>query len=163
MIRFENTGLLNRLIAEQELTISIDEAWNFLSNPQNLKVITPPEMGFVVNTTTDIGLMYPGQIIEYTVSPLLGIKTSWVTEITYVKHQEYFVDEQRFGPYQLWHHKHFLETTPNGVKMRDIIDYKVPFGILGKILNKLIIEKKLRHIFKYREQKLIDLFSKSAK
>lgn len=163
MIRFENTGLLNRLIAEQELKISIDKAWDFLSNPQNLKVITPPEMGFVVKTTTDIDIMYPGQIIEYTVSPLLGIKTSWVTEITYIKHQEYFVDEQRFGPYQLWHHKHFLEAFPDGVKMRDIIDYKVPFGILGKMLNKLIIEKKLRHIFKYREQKLIELFSKTKK
>lgn len=158
MIQFENTGLLNRLIATQELPISIEEAWHFLSDPKNLKVITPDEMGFVVKTKTDIDRMYPGQIIEYTVSPLFGIKTAWVTEITHVKDQEYFVDEQRFGPYQLWHHKHFLEPTDNGVLMKDIIDYKVPLGFLGKLINQFLIENKLRKIFTYRKEQLEKLF-----
>ncbi len=159
MIRFEDSGLLHRLIATQELSISKKEAWEFLSNPNNLKIITPPSMGFVVKTKSDIDKMYAGQIIEYTVTPLLGIKTSWVTEITHVKEQNYFVDEQRFGPYALWHHKHFIEESSKGVLMRDIIDYRVPLGFLGKLLNSLLIRNQLKAIFEYRKKTLERLFN----
>lgn len=161
MIHFERSGLLNRLIATQELPIGIDQAWDFLSDPNNLKIITPDEMGFVVTTKSDTQTMYAGQIIEYTVTPMLGIKTSWVTEITHVHDKMYFVDEQRFGPYQLWHHKHFIKKTANGVEMKDIIDYKVPLGYIGQLVNTLFIKNKLQHIFEYRKEKLENIFKKN--
>ena len=97
----------------QRLPISVKQAWNFLSDPANLKIITPPYMGFDIVSGGDRA-MYPGQIIQYIVTPVAGIKTKWVTEITHVKEGEYFVDEQRFGPYALWHHKHFIKEIENG-------------------------------------------------
>lgn len=100
-------------------------------------------------------------IIGYKVSPVLGIKTTWITEITHVKEQEYFVDEQRVGPYKVWHHQHMLEPTKNGVLMKDIVSYQPPFGLLGTIANKLIIRKKLKEIFEYRRKALEERFGKS--
>ena len=102
--------------------------------------------------------MYPGQIIQYTVSPFAGLNTRWVTEITHVKEGVYFVDEQRFGPYALWHHKHFIKETDTGVLMEDIIDYKLPFGFLGRWAHSLFVKKQLNSIFEYREKKLVELF-----
>jgi len=102
--------------------------------------------------------MYPGQLIQYIVTPLLGIKTKWVTEITHVKDHHYFVDEQRFGPYALWHHKHFLRSIDGGVEMEDIIDYKVPFGIIGRFIHPFIVKPKLKEIFDFRKHKLTQLF-----
>ncbi len=114
-------------------------------------------MGFTILSGADRP-MYAGQIIQYKVSPLPGYNTKWVTEITHVKQGEYFVDEQRFGPYALWHHKHFINEIAGGVEMEDIIDYKIPFGILGQIAHPIIVKKQLSQIFAYREQKLIELF-----
>ena len=102
----------------------------------------------------------PGQIIQYKVSPILGLNLKWVTEITHVKENEYFVDEQRFGPYSLWHHKHFIKEIDGGIEMEDVVDYKIPFGFLGQIAHPLFVKNKLRDIFKYREKKLIKLFGK---
>ena len=102
--------------------------------------------------------IFAGQIIQYKVTPMLGISTKWVTEITHVKDKEYFVDEQRFGPYALWHHKHFIKKIDGGVEMEDIIDYKIPFGIIGQIAHPIIVKNKLKQIFKYRENKLKELF-----
>lgn len=141
----------------QKIPISIDEAWEFLSNPKNLKVITPDYMGFEILSGADRP-MYAGQIIQYIVTPILGIKTNWVTEITHVIPKEYFVDEQRFGPYSLWHHKHFLKEIEGGVLMEDIIDYKLPFGILGKWFQPFLVKPKLEEIFSYRKEKLKALF-----
>ena len=104
------------LHTKQQLPISVDKAWDFLSDPKNLKTITPDYMGFHILSGAD-RKMYPGQIIQYIVTPVAGIKTKWVTEITHVEHKKYFVDEQRFGPYALWHHKHFIEAIPGGVLM----------------------------------------------
>ena len=145
------------LHTKQCLPISLDEAWEFLSSPENLKTITPDYMGFDIQSGADRE-MYPGQIIEYVVKPLLGIKTKWVTEITHVVDKHYFVDEQRFGPYALWHHKHFLKPTTNGVEMEDIIHYKLPLGILGEIVQPWLVRPKLEEIFDYRKKKLIELF-----
>ncbi|MBQ4822570.1 SRPBCC family protein [Aquimarina sp. MMG016] len=145
------------LKAKQNLPISVEDAWNFLSDPNNLKTITPDYMGFEILSGTDRG-MYPGQIIQYIVTPVAGIKNKWVTEITHVRDKEYFVDEQRYGPYALWHHKHFIKEIPGGVEMEDIIDYKVPFGILGQLVHPILVKPKLKEIFQYREQKLIELF-----
>ncbi len=114
-------------------------------------------MGFhiIENENTE---MYSGQIIKYTVSPILGIKINWVTEITHVKNLEYFVDEQRFGPYSFWHHKHFIKEIKGGVEMVDILDYALPFGIIGRIFNPIIVRPKLDEIFNYRREKLIKIF-----
>jgi ligand-binding SRPBCC domain-containing protein len=114
-------------------------------------------MGFkILNGTTE--KMYAGQIIQYMVYPLMNIATKWVTEITHVDEGNYFVDEQRFGPYSLWHHKHFIKPIKNGVEMIDIIDYKLPFGILGRIAHPILVKRKLNEIFEYRFNKLIELF-----
>lgn len=148
---------LYRLHTIQDLPISKDQAWDFLSNPKNLKTITPDYMGFNILTGAD-RKMFPGQIIQYIVTPVAGIPTKWVTEITHVKEGEYFVDEQRFGPYALWHHKHFIESIPGGVRMEDIVDYKLPFGVLGQLVHPILVKPKLKEIFEYRKQKLIELF-----
>ena len=145
------------LQTKQKLPITIDEAWNFLSSPSNLKTITPDYMGFSILSGADREI-FAGQIIQYIVTPVLGIKVKWVTEITHVVEKKYFVDEQRFGPYALWHHKHFLKEIPGGVEMEDIIDYKVPMGIIGEIVHPFLVKPKLNEIFEYRRTKLIELF-----
>ena len=149
--------MVNKLYYSQKLPISLDEAWDFLSSPNNLKLITPKSMNFKI-IDWDKKKAYPGQIIQYTVSPVFGIKIKWVTEITQVKKNNYFIDEQRFGPYSFWHHKHFIKEIDNGILMNDIIHYKIPFGFIGIILNKVYIKNKLSKIFKYRESKLNKIF-----
>ncbi|MBC5833995.1 SRPBCC family protein [Flavobacterium sp. F372] len=142
---------------KQNLPITKEQAWEFLSSPENLKAITPEYMSFDILSGADRP-MYAGQIIQYIVTPILGIKTKWVTEITHVVKGEYFVDEQRFGPYALWHHKHFIKEIPGGVEMEDSIDYKVPMGILGQLVHPFLVKPKLNEIFEYRRKKLIELF-----
>jgi len=146
-----------RLETIQNLPISQKEAWDFLSNPKNLKTITPDYMGFeILSGAAD--QMYAGQIIQYIVTPVFGIPTKWVTEITHVQEGAYFVDEQRFGPYDLWHHKHFINPIKNGVEMIDIVDYKLPLGFLGRIAHPLLVAPKLNEIFEYRKNALTALF-----
>lgn len=117
-------------------------------------------MGFVM--TNDPGpKMFAGQIITYKVRPVAGLWLDWVTEITHVGDKEFFVDEQRFGPYAFWHHKHFLQETPDGILMCDEVHYKIPLGILGRLANKLFVRKKLEGIFNYRYRKLEELFNKN--
>jgi len=146
----------------QNLPITCDQAWDFLCDPNNLKTITPDYMGFEILSGAE-KKMYAGQIIQYIVTPVMGIPTKWVTEITHVKEGEYFVDEQRFGPYALWHHKHFIRPIENGVEMEDIIDYKIPFGTLGRLAHPIIVKPKLNEIFDYRQKKLIELFGEYEK
>lgn len=145
------------LHSKQNIPISLDQAWDFLSNPNNLKTITPDYMGFHILRGAD-RKMYAGQIIQYIVTPILNIPTKWVTEITHVEDKHYFVDEQRFGPYALWHHKHFLREIPGGVEMEDIVDYKIPLGILGQMVHPILVKPKLKEIFHHRQNKLIELF-----
>lgn len=139
-----------QLLKEQKVNCSIDEIWDFISSPANLKEITPDYMGFDIVSENLPEKMYEGMIIAYKVSPLLGIKTTWVTEITNVRDKHYFVDEQRVGPYTMWHHQHFIEPIKDGVLMRDIVSYQPPLGFLGAIANTLIIKNKLKEIFEYR-------------
>jgi len=144
----------------QHLHTDIDTIWDFASSPKNLKEITPDHMLF--NITSDVAeKMYPGMIVTYEVAPLLGIKLDWVTEITQVKDKSFFIDEQKVGPYQLWHHQHIFEPTDAGVSMTDIITYKPPFGILGNLLNSLFIKKQLNAIFDYRKKVMEQLFNPS--
>ena len=149
-----------QLIKKQNIPASIDEIWDFISSPSNLKEITPKHMGFEVTGNTGKGQMYPGMIITYKVSPLLGIKLDWVTEITHVKDKEYFVDEQRIGPYTMWHHEHKIEPIAGGIMMTDIVTYQPPMGILGAIANTLFIKKQLEEIFGYRTVALENIFGK---
>ena len=144
----------------QLIPCSIDQLWDFIASPLNLKRITPPYMGFDVLSGDLPQKMYAGMMIAYRVSPLMGIKTIWVTEITHVADLKYFVDEQRVGPYKMWHHQHLLEPVAGGVLMTDIIDYQPPFGFLGAIANRLIIRNKLEEIFSYRKEKLEQIFGK---
>lgn len=144
----------------QKLPISIDEIWDFISSPDNLKEITPKKMGFTVTSNSGGGKMYPGMIITYKVSPLLNIKLNWMTEITHSKEKSYFVDEQRQGPYAMWHHQHKIEPINGGVLMTDIVTYKPPFGIIGAIANSIIIKTKLKQIFDYRTEVLEAKFGK---
>lgn len=142
----------------QHVNATIEECWAFFSSPRNLQKITPDDMGFEI-TDFDGKPMYAGQIIQYTVSPLLGLKLNWMTEISFVKDNSYFVDEQRFGPYALWHHKHFFEATESGTKMTDIVHYALPLGILGRIMNALLVKNKLKEIFDYRCVKIDEMFN----
>ena len=148
---------LYRIHSKQTLPISKDLAWEFLSNPRNLQKITPKSMDFKIISGAD-RTIFPGQIIEYIVKPFPFYAVTWVTEITHVENGSYFVDEQRFGPYSFWHHKHFIVETSNGVEMEDIVDYKLPFGILGRLVHRLFVKKQLERIFEYRKAKLELIF-----
>lgn len=147
--------------SRQELATTIDQAWTFLSDPKNLKRITPDYMGFDIISGAE-RKMFPGQIIQYRLTPVLGIPFRWVTEITHVQEGEFFVDEQRFGPYTFWHHKHFIKKTSNGVVMEDIVDYKLPLGPLGWLAHALFIRAKVKQIFDYREKALNEIFNSTA-
>lgn len=140
--------------AEQSLPIDVQTAWQFLSDPHNLQEITPEYMGFEVLTKNLPTKVYAGLMIQYTVRPVLGIPMRWVTEITHVQDGEYFVDEQRVGPYRIWHHEHFIKPIPGGVQMIDIVTYQPPLGIIGSLANALFIRRQLRTIFAYRREAL---------
>jgi ligand-binding SRPBCC domain-containing protein len=156
-IKFNNQGKVYRLEVKQFLPISLKEAWKFFSNPVNLKELTPANLRMNVLSGAD-AKMYTGQIIQYSVSPLPMFNTVWVTEITYVKEESAFVDEQRYGPYSFWHHKHFFKEVEGGVEVRDVVDYVPPLGLLGRIVNPLIVKPRLLKIFKFREEVLNKMF-----
>jgi ligand-binding SRPBCC domain-containing protein len=134
----------------QFIPADIHTCWEFFSSPANLSRITPPSMGFLITSQPE-SKMYAGQIISYKVKPVLGIPVAWVTEITQVKENEFFIDEQRFGPYKFWHHKHFFKPVQGGVEMTDLVHYAIPFGILGR-MGHFFIRKKLKEIFAYRNE-----------
>ena len=148
------------LYRKQLLPITLEQAWEYFSAPGNLQEITPKYMGFTVLSKHKTEKMYPGQIITYHVKPLLGIPLFWMTEITHVRDKEYFVDEQRFGPYNFWHHQHFFTAVEGGVLMEDLLHYKLPLGPLGGIANALFVKKQLEGIFNYRTQVLEAKFGK---
>jgi len=139
---------------QQVVRSTVDEIWEFISTPNNLKEITPKEMNFEIMNKDLPRKMYPGMIVSYKVNPLKWFRTNWVTEITKIREKSYFVDEQRVGPYTMWHHQHFIEPTDEGVKMTDIVSYKLPFGILGRIAHGLFIRAKIESIFNYRQNVL---------
>lgn len=142
----------------QKIPQALSKVWDFISSPDNLKHITPPYMGFNVTSKNLADKMYPGMIISYKVSPVLGIPLTWVTEISQVRDMHFFVDEQRVGPYKLWHHQHHLQEIPGGVLMTDIVTYQPPFGVLGNIANALFIKRQLNTIFEFRRKKIEELF-----
>jgi len=145
----------------QNLPIPLADAWGFFSSPLNLARITPPEMNFKVTSNySKETKMYAGMLITYHVSPVFGIKMNWMTEITHVKEHEYFVDNQIFGPYALWHHQHHFTEIPGGVKMHDILDYSIPYSFVGQIANRVLVNREVKKIFDYRTKAIDDLFGK---
>ena len=144
----------------QLIPVSLEQAWDFFSSPSNLQVITPPKMDFRIISRYQGSKMHPGQVIEYTVKPLLNIPMYWMTEITHVQPKEFFVDEQRFGPYSMWHHQHHFKEVAGGVEMTDIVHYKIPGWWIGDVMNSLYVKKQLTKIFDYRFKKVEELFGK---
>lgn len=144
----------------QKIPVSLSQAWNFFSDPANLQAITPGNMGFKIISKNHGGKMYAGQLIEYKVRPVLNIPLYWMTEITHVEEEKYFIDEQRKGPYSLWHHQHHFIEIEGGVEMKDIVHYRNPFGFFGELTNSLFIKNKLKKIFEYRYRKVEELFGK---
>ena len=144
---------------QQVIKSDMNTVWEFIANPRNLKTITPDYMGFDITSEEVPEIMYEGMIISYKVSPFFNIKNDWVTEITRIRENEFFVDEQRIGPYVFWHHQHFFKQTDQGIDMRDKVTYSLPFGVLGAICHSLFIRKKLEDIFNYRKEAIEKLLS----
>ena len=143
---------------EQKIPAEVEAVWDFISSPGNLKHITPPYMGFDITSENLPEKVYPGMIIMYEVTPVFRIKMKWVTEITHVIDKQYFVDEQRVGPYKIWHHQHRIHPVEDGVLMTDLVTYKPPLGFIGGLANRVLIKKKLDEIFEFRRKKLIQIF-----
>lgn len=148
---------IHHLETYQKLPIGLDEAWEFFSTPKNLDMLTPDDMSFNIISGAD-DKAYAGQLITYKIKPLFNIPMNWVTEITHCVHQKYFIDEQRFGPYKFWHHQHHFNEVKDGVIMKDVLNYALPFGLLGELMGKLMLHKKVQQIFSYREEKLNEIF-----
>ena len=148
-----------KLYREQQLNCDIQTAWEFFSSPQNLAKITPKDMAFTVLSKNQSEPIYEGMLIDYTVSPLLHIPLKWQTKIIQVDFQKSFIDFQEKGPYKLWHHYHEFIPNDNGVLMKDTVTYELPFGIIGTITHKLVVQKKVASIFDYRFQVLEKMFN----
>lgn len=148
-----------RLQRTQQLHCDAATAWQFFSSPYNLALITPKEMGFDVLTALDDGPIYEGLKIEYKIRPLLNIPMRWTTLISQVEEGKSFTDLQEKGPYKYWHHFHEFIPNEVGVLMKDTVDYELPFGPIGVIAHKLMVQKKLEHIFNYRYKVLEALFA----
>ncbi len=135
---------------KQVLPISQQEAWDFFSSPRNLTMITPKKMGFKILYISGDQKMYAGQLIKYKVTVPPGMTIDWMTEITQVNEPFHFIDEQRLGPYSLWHHQHFFREVSGGVEMTDEVNYAIPFAVLGRLANWMFVEREVNAIFDYR-------------
>jgi len=147
------------LTRKQFLPITLTQAWDFFSNPRNLARITPDHMGFKIQYISGGKSAYAGQIIRYHIQVLPGIKVHWVTEITHVKESNYFIDEQRFGPYSFWHHQHHLKEVAGGIEMTDEVNYAIPFGWLGRLVHYIFVGREVNRIFDYRYRALAQYFN----
>lgn len=152
--------MIHYLQREQVIPAAVEAVWKYFCDPKNLNEITPPDMNFEIVFGGDAA-MYEGQIIEYRVEFVRGVRSLWLTEIAHVREGEYFVDEQRIGPYRFWYHEHIFEAAPNGTKMTDHVAYAVPFGMLGDIVNTIWISKRLKDIFDFRKRKIMELFGEA--
>ncbi|MBI3218664.1 MAG: SRPBCC family protein [Bacteroidetes bacterium] len=148
------------LTRKQFLPIPLTEAWDFFSTPKNLAKITPEHMGFKILYISGGDKAYAGQLIRYKVSVLPGISVHWVTEITQVKEPFHFIDEQRFGPYALWHHQHHFKEVPGGVEMTDEVNYAIGWGPLGWLAHVLFVGREVNRIFEHRYAVLEQYFKK---
>ncbi len=143
---------------EQKVPAEPEQIWSFLTSHANLLEMTPPEMNFTILSKDLAQSVYPGMMIHYSLTPILGIKMKWLTQITQRKEMAYFVDEQRTGPYKIWHHEHHIAAIPGGTLITDLIHYVPPLGFLGDIANRLFIKDQLQQLFKYRMRKMVEKF-----
>jgi len=143
--------------SEQELPISLKEAWEFFSTPKNLEQLTPKNLRFKILTCSH-DKMVQGQIISYKIRLMPLVWMNWVTEITLVEDGSYFIDDQRSGPYKIWHHRHTFTETEDGVLMQDEVHYLLPFGWIGKVVHVLFVKAQLKRIFDYRREMLAEKF-----
>jgi ligand-binding SRPBCC domain-containing protein len=144
---------MKRLKQIQFLPISLDQAWDFFATPKNLNKVTPDDMVFEITSELP-DKMYEGLIITYRIRPMLNITVNWTTEITHIKEKEFFVDEQRQGPYNIWHHEHHFKEVEGGVIMTDLLHYDIGKSIFGWIAGKLFVHNKVKDIFAFRYKKL---------
>jgi len=145
----------------QSLPISLEHAWDFISSPYNLKIITPGEFGFEIISDINPGdKMHEGGIIVYRFRLLPFIRMKWESEISKVESQQYFIDEQRRGPFSYWRHRHSIKAIEGGVQMDDVVRYKVPFGFLGDMANQFFVQRKMESVFEYRRSVLEGIFGK---
>jgi len=149
--------MIHYLHREQIIPAPVKDVWDYFCEPKNLNEITPPDMNFEIVQGGD-EKMYEGQIIEYRVEFIRGVRSLWLTEIAHVRDGKYFVDEQRVGPYRFWYHEHVFEEHSAGTKMTDHVTYMIPFGLLGDLMNAVWISRRLKNIFDFRTQKIIELF-----
>lgn len=148
---------LHTLVREQRLPIPREAAWEFFSTPSNLNELTPPDIGLDVIYQAGERL-HEGQMIAYRIRVFPGARITWITEIKSVEEGKSFVDEQRFGPYKLWHHRHSFEEIPGGVLMRDLVHYGLGFGPLGDLAHGIFVRRKLESIFTFRRKTLENRF-----
>lgn len=141
---------VHRLSREQQIPAPPEAVWAYFSHADNLQAITPEYMNFRVTSGELPDEIYPGMVITYKVSPLLGIPLFWMTEITHVVPGRLFVDEQRRGPFSMWHHEHHFEARDGGTLMRDIVHYEVPLGPLGEVARMLFVQRQVESIFTHR-------------
>ena len=152
--------IANVLERSQLITGTLEEVWDYFSSPENLNELTPNNMGFKILTKTPIPKMHEGQIIEYKVSPILGIPLYWKTIIKEVVPLKSFVDQQAKGPYKLWRHTHTYTQQGDQVLMTDKVEYLLPFGYLGQMLNPVFVRSRLEEIFDYRYERIEQSFNK---
>jgi len=150
---------MHQFKAVQFLPIDKKEAWDFFSSPTNLTLMTPPEMDFKILTSLSSGEIFDGMKIDYRVKPLFGISMHWQTEIKKVENQRSFTDTQIKGPYEIWEHTHIFSESNDGVLMQDVVNYKLPLGYIGVMMNSILIRKKIENIFEYRKKVLQKLFN----
>ena len=142
----------------QIIHATIEGAWDFFSDPRNLAKITPPELDFTVLSALPERI-HAGMMIEYRVRPLLGIPVRWLTEITHVEPGKFFVDEQRIGPYRIWHHEHHFKQLDGGrIELTDRVTYVLPFSPLSDVIHPFLVKPKLAKIFAFREKVVSELF-----
>jgi ligand-binding SRPBCC domain-containing protein len=152
---------IHRLHAVQHLAVRLDEAWGFFTDPRNLALLTPPDMRFTLTSPTPAEV-YQGLILTYRLTPLLGLPASWVTEITHIEPMRRFVDEQRAGPYRLWHHEHRFASVPGGTAITDEVWYALPLGLVGEFAHRTLVRARLRAIFAFRREVLATRFGELA-
>ena len=140
---------MHSLKQEQFLPVTLDEAWHFFATPKNLNEVTPEDMVFEITSELP-DTMYEGLLIHYRLKPMGNISINWCTEITHIKERVYFVDEQRVGPYKIWHHEHHFKSVTGGVLMTDILHYDIGKSVFGWLAGILFVHKKVANIFKFR-------------
>lgn len=149
---------LHRLISIQKIPAGLKETWKFFSDPANLLSLTPPFLNLKMTNEVQGTEAYAGQVITYRVKPLFGWPLFWMTEIKAVEKEKFFVDEQRLGPYRIWHHEHHFQSIEGGVQMTDLVHYALPLGFVGSLAHRLMVKRKLEQIFLYRYERVTEIF-----